>query len=343
MIHEPTDLGPQGQKRPKKVSVYSEVTAWLYDAGGQDSELPFDRVSLRDLGAERLLWVDVSHPRPSLIVSLQGRLGLKKGVISRLVDNERQLFLDNYGDYFGMSVLLPPQDKQKPDRFSILMGSNWLVTLSSNLSPQFTKAFREQDKGETDIGRLTSAQLLATLLDWHLAAFFAEVSNIEERVDALDEDILKERGQTAILREMVSIRRSISALRRVLAEQRPVFYALSRPDIGRALDENARRSFERLGERLERAIDEVERTRDVLVGSFDLFTSLSAQTTNELVKILTFATVLLGGFGAIAGLLGMNFELPLYQSGTPGFLAVIGILSMLSGASLWIARRRGWI
>jgi magnesium transporter len=87
----------------------------------------------------------------------------------------------------------------------------------------------------------------------------------------------------------------------------------------------------------------VERTRDVLVGSFDLFTSLSAQTTNELVKALTFVTVVIGVFAAVAGLLGMNFDLPLFKSGTAGFIWVVGALLALSGASLWIAKRRSWI
>lgn len=319
------------------------LNAWLYDAQGNDCELALEDAAPADLDDDQLLWIQASAPDGSARALLEEKFALVPGTIDRLLDRDRPLLLDNYGEYFSLSVLLVPEGKEPAQRFSMIMGRNWLITISRRRAPRFVAEFRKQDKGETEIGRLNAGQLLAALLDWHLAAFFAHVSEIEARVDELDETILKEASQGQVLRELVGIRRSISTHRRTLAEQRPVFYALTRPDIGCSLPDEALDAFEHLAERLERAIDEVERTRDVLVGSFDLFTSLSAQTTNELVKALTFATVVIGSFAAVAGLLGMNFKMPFFETGTKGFLSVVVVLLLASGAALWVARRRDWI
>lgn len=319
------------------------IRAWFYDADGNDCEIPVERANPRRLKKAQLLWIDVAWFDPGSARMIERRFAIDHKAIARLGEVDRKLALDNYGDYFVLTVLLAPEEGQGARRFSFIVGRHWVITLSSGDTPPLVAEFRNQDKGETEIGRLTSTQLLAALLDWHLAAFFTKVSMIEARVDQLDEEILHESAQNRILQEMVAIRRSISGLRRILAEQRPVFYALARPDMAALLPEDTNDAFHRLGDRLERAIDEVERTRDVLVGSFDLFTSLSAQTTNELVKVLTFATVVIGVFAAVAGLLGMNFELGFFKTGIRGFTAVVTVLLALSGAALFLARRRGWI
>ena len=93
----------------------------------------------------------------------------------------------------------------------------------------------------------------------------------------------------------------------------------------------------------DRAIDEVERCRDVVVVSFDLFTSRTSQQTNDLVKVLTFLTAIVGFCAAIAGLMGMNFKAAFFETGNTGFIIVSGSLFAIAIASLVYARHRRWI
>ena len=98
-----------------------------------------------------------------------------------------------------------------------------------------------------------------------------------------------------------------------------------------------------LANRFERAIDEVEHTRDLVTGSFELFASRAAQQTNELVKVLTFLTAIIGFCAAIAGIFGMNFETDLFAAGDTGFYVTVAGLLVITLA-LWLtARRKGWL
>src|SRR5690606_26862125 len=115
----------------------------------------------------------------------------------------------------------------------------------------------------------------------------------------------------------------VSRLRASLSGQRNVFYALSRPDHQQMAHSGAAPHFQVLTGRFERAIDEVEHTRDLVVGSFELFASRSSQLTNDLVKTLTYLTAVIGVCAAVAGIFGMNFETGFFVTGDTGFYVTI--------------------
>ena len=324
-------------------SVRSGSFAVLYDASGTDQEIDLSAIAPVPDDKDRLLWVDLDLLHDAGLQRTAAPLGISDDALRRLADNRRSLYLDNYGPYFTLSISLPSPHSRKSGRVAFVVGTSWLLTLHDREPVPFLIAFRAQDKADTHIGRLTPRLLLAALLDWHLGGYFDEVSRIEERADQLDEGILKRELADDVMRQMLTLRREISALRRHLADQRQVFYGLSRPDIALEGDAAETREFTQIAVRLDRAVDEVERTRDVLLGSFDLFTSLASHDTNALVRVLTFVTVVIGISGAVAGLLGMNFVMPLFESGTAGFATVSGSLIALSGAALFVARRRKWL
>ena len=78
--------------------------------------------------------------------------------------------------------------------------------------------------------------------------------------------------------------------------------------------------------RFERALDIVEHGRELVKGTFDLYSARLGEKTNVLIRRLTFISILLGAVGAVAGVFGMNFETPYTQSGVLGFWLVMGTL-----------------
>jgi Mg2+ and Co2+ transporter CorA len=272
--------------------------------------------------------------------------------LRELLRSQNDLYLDNYGEYFQFDVVaLGPGSNGKSGRslpqyrlvhLGFVAGPRWVITVHDGDVP-FLRAFREQDKGETLIGALSPPALVASLLDWHLTAYFDAVVSLEAFIDRLDEAMLTRTAKRSLLADVVELRRRVSQLRRLLTSQRLVFYGLSRPDFAHVAESGAASHYRSLERRFERAVDAVDNARDLVNGSFDLFSTRTAESTNDLVRHLTFVTMLLGVVGAIAGIFGMNFETPYVQSGMLGFWSVIGVLAaVIVGASL-IARRKGWI
>lgn len=134
-------------------------------------------------------------------------------------------------------------------------------------------------------------------------------------------------------------------MRRLLAPQREVFHGLTRPDVAEEIGAPAAVHFVALGARFERTREalELEHATDLVHGAFALHASRTAESVNDFLKTLTFGTFLLGAMGIVAGILGMNFQTPLFESGARGFWIVVGALGTLAAGALTFARSRRWI
>ena len=328
------------------------IQAFLYNADGHDQEVEVDEQCLAGLDERSLLWVDVNGRDRDEVDHLTRLFDLTRGSGRELLTPQEAPYLDNYGEYFQFDVIgLTPSDegngeraltKWLPVHLDFLIGARWIITVHDGELP-FLQAFRDQDKGETVTGALTPAALAASLLDWHLSAYFDAVSQLEEFLDRIDEAMLARSARRSLLAGVVGMRRKVSELRRFLHQQRPVFYGLSRPDFAQIFEADAAAHYQGLERRFERAVDAVDHARELVNGSFELFATRTAEATNDLVRRLTFVTVMLGMVGAVAGVFGMNFETPYTQTGIVGFWIVLGALSAFIVAATILAQRRGWI
>ena len=91
------------------------------------------------------------------------------------------------------------------------------------------------------------------------------------------------------------------------------------------------------------AMAAVEGARELVLGSFNVYATRTAQRTNDTMKVLTLVTVLLLPGSLIAGLLGMNVIVPLDKDNPLSFWLVIAGVGLLAVVILTIARRRGWM
>ncbi len=331
------------------------ISSYLYDAEGRDHQVELSAETLSSLGDQRLLWIDVVGRDPAELKQVARTLELDPASLRTLL-SAGSTRLENFGKYIQLSVETAPaiveadgnvgrnggHTVQPHVRLDILIDKAWLVTVHEG-EVGFIEAFRSQDRAETMIGALTTHDFAASLLDMHLEAYFKEIARVEGLVDKLDEQALIRPSSKTLLGRMVTLRRRVSRLRTLLSAQRAVFYGLSRPDLQIVAEAGASPHFTILASRYERAIDEVEHTRDLVVGSFELFASRTAQQTNELVKVLTFLTAVLGFCAAIAGVFGMNFEANVFATGNAGFYATVAALILITLVLAITARWRRWL
>ena len=328
------------------------IQTFLYDADGHDREVALDEPCIRELGERNLLWVDVIGRASDEISHLARLFGLDKGSVRELLQPQNDLYLENYGDYFQFDVLAlsgggetdngKGHAERTPVHLEFLVGPRWIISVHDE-PLGFLQAFRDQDKGETLTGALSPPALVASLLDWHLTSYFEALAALEAFVDRIEDAMLARPTKDSHLGGLVTLRRRISHLRRLLVGQRPVFYGLSRPDMAQVVNSDAGAHYRSLERRFERAVDAADHARELIHGSFDLFATRAAEATNNLVRRLTFLTMLLGVTGAIAGIFGMNFDTPYQGYGIVGFWGVVGLILVLIAVAVVVARRKRWI
>jgi magnesium transporter len=128
----------------------------------------------------------------------------------------------------------------------------------------------------------------------------------------------------------------------MLTPHREVYAEFTRPNFLPSLDDGESRALADAAKRLERAIDAVANAREMLIGTFDVHMTRTAQRTNDVMKVLTLASVILLPSAVIAGVMGMNFKVGLFEDAN-NFFIVIGAMLALAVTTLGIARWRRWL
>jgi magnesium transporter len=327
------------------------ITAFLYDAEGEDREVSLLE-GLPDLAEQHLLWIDITGREPSELERMQRMLDLDSRTAATLRQKHRTMLLSDYGKYLQFDIaclaITDLADLNIPrvpgsQTIDFVVGEKWFLTVHDE-EGFFFKDFREQERGETLIGNLSPAAFVAALLDWHLTVFLDVMTRFQSFVDGLDVRMLSGKPiGNELLAQVVAGRRYVSSLRRMLAPQRTVFYGLSRPDFTLIAASNAVEHFQSLERRFERTLDAIDHGRELMQGSFDLFDTRVAESTNVLIRRLTFVSVMLGVIGAVAGVFGMNFETPYTATGSTGFWIVVGCLGLFIVTSAIFSRWKGWL
>ena len=322
----------------------SIVRAFLFDADGEDRELELDQLALGDRTDRELVWIDIqAHDAEAMEAELQ-RLGLAELPLACLLDNgHAPLFTQDA--WFGGRALAPvPQPEH-----DTYIGAPWLfaardsVAITVHRTPiDFLAQIADHEDSGSRLGQLNADSFVAALLDRMLTVYFDEVDAFEDRLDRLEVEILEPHPRTTHLPQLRKLRRAVSVLRRLLSAQRDMFDAIQRPDFRPEQDARIEAQFRAVSARFGRAMGAVENARDLVIGSYELLSTRLSQRTNDTMRLLTFVTVLLGSLAVVAGVLGMNFQATLFESGSRGFWTTVSaMLASILLAGL-LARWRGW-
>jgi magnesium transporter len=121
-----------------------------------------------------------------------------------------------------------------------------------------------------------------------------------------------------------------------------MFLALARPELEAITNSEHGQRFRLLRGQLEEVVSVARDSRDAVFGSFDVLIARGELRTNEIMKILTLGALLFLPGALIAGILGMNFRIGLFETEWL-FWVVCAAIVGLAVATLAIARARDWI
>ena len=317
------------------------IRAILYDAKGDDRAVDLGATEHLRLDNDRLLWIDLDDRDVADLATAAAAVGLEPEGLRRLSHEDRRSRILRLPERVVLTLGAVDPDDPAAGRLEldIVVGANHIITV--HVGPlAVLDAFRTEIGNEDQLGRLDAASFTAGLIDAVIAAFFQQIESIERDIDALDELAVGARTDDNFLATVVTLRRRIARLRRVLAPNREALLPLERPDF--ELRSDLGPIWPGIIQRLERAIDGLENARELLVGSFDLYLGRASQRTNDVMKVLTLLSAIALPGVVVAGVMGMNFKPPIFDDPN-NFYVVIGAMLAFSLAILGVARWRRWI
>lgn len=319
---------------------------YFYDAKGNDEQIELENVNLEKINDKQLVWINILHRDRNTIEKVVSRLGLENVPVKTILDVSERPTLDVFESFYRFFIVsVEPAEGDFDAKLPIdfIVGRNFVITIHDGEIPYFEE-FRQHKVGETQIGELDAESFVAALLDLHIVSYFRALEDIERQVDRLDEKILRTNLEDRkFLSEIVHLRKRVSKLRRFFLPHRDVFYALSRADFRRIAESDSAQQFRTLDQHFESAVDAIESSRDTVLSLFDLFTTKAAQNLNQTMRRLTFITLMVGALSAVAGILGMNFEIEYFKTGETGFWLTIGLMTLIVGSLTIFAWFKRWL
>ena len=322
------------------------LSAYLFDQR-EGREVEGWEDALAGLGKDEVLWLDLQGASEQEANEVGEALGLEDGDVGR--DVEEKPAVEQREGHLKMTAIgvAEPKKGASPDEVPItcFIGENWILTVHA-ADLEVLDDFRKRTAGGGGIGTLDAPSFVALLFGWVVTGYLQAFDMIEVELEEFDVQVLRsaQRDAEEQVGVLVEIRQRVGELRRALALHRDLFSALTDAEFDPLSTEGSAQKFSDLAKKTDVALAAARDAKDSVTGSFDVLIARTEHRTNEIVKILTIASILLLPGALIAGLMGMNvnFKASVFAH-SPIFLVVVASIVVIAGATLGIARMRRWI
>jgi magnesium transporter len=299
-------------------------------------------------------WIDLLDPTAEEVREKAPK-ELEDSAIERLLappehEDEPRPTLQGHGDYvFGVllvAVAVPDEDDVFYQEIDLVITHDTLLTVRK--TPQGNRAACDVAIVRKTIKPDDSAGMMAYRLVDEIAERYLDlVDALDEEIDELEdkvEDQSAEQTRTrisALRHDLLHIRRTLSPMRDAV---RRVIDGVVDVEEGREVfPKDVEVAFNAAYDKLMRAFDGLELSRDLLASVRDYHQSKIANDQNEVMKRLTVIASLLLLPTFIVGLYGQNFVNIPELRWHLGYLYVWGVIAATTLMQLWWFRRAKWI
>ena len=307
------------------------------------SEVAFDREAIEKLLAGGgFFWLDLDRPDAADFEILTSVFGFHPLAVEDSEHFGQRAKLDEYDDFVFIVVYGAAPDDDRLVEVHCFYSEHCLVTVHREDCPAFTE-FRERHekrKGEPERPSLLLYRLIDALVD----SFFPILSELDDRIDQLENSIFA-RATDEQLQEIFRMKRLLVGLRKAISPQRDTFARLSGTfgELAGFTDDDER-YFRDVYDHLIRISDLIDSYRDLLTGAMDVYLSTVSNRLNSVMKALTVIATIFLPLAWLTGFFGQNFGFMVRHIGSWEAFFVLGFgLELVAVVGmLYMFRRRGW-
>jgi magnesium transporter len=295
----------------------------------------------------KVSWMNIAHPTHEDIEHLRRYYPFHPLDLEDCLSDIERPKVDEYENYLFIVMHFPSYDAdERISRISevdVFIGQGYLITLHhGDLKPliQMFDACQKDERARIRLMSKGAGQLLYGLLDRMVDYQMRILGRVAGRIKEIEEKIFTD-NMRYIVEEISVIRRDVIALRRIIKPQIAVISNLERKDRP-FIREGMEVYFGDIVDGFSRAWDELEDHREVIESLSATSESITSYRINETMRALTVISVLLLPLSLLAGIYGMNVQLPFDQN-PYAFLGIIGVMLVTIIGLLVFFRSRRWL
>ncbi len=222
------------------------------------------------------------------------------------------------------------------------LGKNFVVTFHVERFKSIKKV-KTQIRSTTFAFQRGAAYLLHQILDQLVDLYMPVVDDFDNTINELEDRVFRmKKGNTAVLEEIMDLRRSVARLKRISSRQLDVLYRISHGEFPQ-IPQNVLPFYRDVHDHLLRISDLSENYRDLVSSLFEIHFNMTANRTNDIMKVMTIFSAIMLPLSLIAGIYGMNFEnMPELKSQNGYYLTLLLMIIVAIGLLIYFWRK-GWL
>jgi magnesium transporter len=285
-----------------------------------------------------------AHERPKVDAYeqavLQRPIAPEKALPAEQVESNRPGKHAYYFIVFYEADFVPAQDHVAVKAINMFVGQNFLVTVHQNDTEHVRSTLARWQMPESPLGNTVGA-LVHAFLDAIVDDYFPLMDRVADRVEDLEDTIFEEFNEQAI-QGIFRLKKDLLSMRRIVAPERDVLNVLLRREVPIFRPEDVA-YLQDVYDHIVRVTDTIDTYRDLLSSALDSYLSLQSNHLNQIVKVLTIASIVLMAASLITGFYGMNFQnMPELRWGI-GSLWALSLIVLVTVGLISYFRRKDWL
>ena len=335
-----TLISEEAPARKVKISVVSYSPDEYEEAEAKSSEDSFQWVGKRDV-----TWIKVDGTKDADILREMGeKFGLHLLALEDVINGGQRCKLEDFGEHLFVTVRLP----RKPDtessiyieQVNIFLGSNYVITIHDS-SDIFDPVIQRIKENKGRIRKMKTGYLAYALIDLIVDQHFPIMELVAEQIEELEDEV-QENPTSEIVRKIRGIKSDLILIRSSIWPMREVINAMEREEPELISDE-AKIFLRDVYDHTIQIADIVESYREILSEMFNIYLSVKADNTNEIMKVLTIFAAIFIPLTFVAGIYGTNFEFVPELKWKYSYFVMLGVMVLITAAMLRFFRKRGWL
>lgn len=321
------------------------IKTYLFTKSGTQEDVSLDNwQSLVEDDGSKILWVDVRDFNQTEINQLTQQFGLHAVAIRSCIDHYRRPHLLEFHDHFYVNLTVVKKrgsNGPKPSELNLFVGNRFIITITKEKkSDAVDKAIQNyiDTPSLCAHGTMYAAYLLAEDL---VETYYPIIEKLDDSADTIESDML-EHPTESTLKTLFDLKKDIFELRKLLGSQRDVFSELSMREFP-FIDSSDRVYFQDVYSRMVRLFDMMDTIREILSGSLDIYLSSVSNRLNDIVKVLTIASIILMTLSFLTGFYGMNFVHLPWLEAPNAFRNIVFLMTGMAVGMLYFFRKIKWL
>ena len=304
--------------------------------------------SIKDFSPENdkkgITWLNIDGLQDiKLFEDIGDLFGLHPLVLEDILNTDQRPKMEDYGDYLYL-VLKNFYEREgeglQSDQISVILGKDFVLSFQEKESSILDSIKEKISKSKGRIRKEGADYLAHAIMDNIVDNYFIVLENLEEKIENLEDDLVKKPTQST-LHDIHMFKRELIMLGKSLWPLREAINSLARSG-SPLIDKSIVVYFKDIYDHIIAIIDTVETFKDMLSVMLDIYLSTISNKLNEVMKVLTIIATIFMPLTFIAGVYGMNFKYMPELEWRLGYFGVLGIMLTVALIMVFYFKKKKW-